>query len=169
MLLVSESGASRKKKTEGGKTSYCTFDLGVKGIVLTTIAALIIESPGFVFLWGKDPRIIEISLLLPPTKVEPIGSICSNATVYTCPKNIVLGCIESRKRIRAQKPFPSSCPTAFNPKECDRSLGTDQISGARLLHNIQPEICGCTCTSREVPCFWAADRRKIGPTGNSRK
>jgi hypothetical protein len=35
MLLVSESGASRKIKTNGERTSFWTFDLGVKGIVLT--------------------------------------------------------------------------------------------------------------------------------------
>jgi hypothetical protein len=34
MLLVSESGASRKKRTKGGKTSFWTFNLGVKGIIL---------------------------------------------------------------------------------------------------------------------------------------
>jgi hypothetical protein len=33
MLLVSESGASRKDKR--GKTSFSTFDLGVKEIILT--------------------------------------------------------------------------------------------------------------------------------------
>jgi hypothetical protein len=35
MLLLSESGVSRKKKTKGGKTSFWTLDSGVKGIILT--------------------------------------------------------------------------------------------------------------------------------------
>jgi hypothetical protein len=34
-LLVSESGASRKNKTKGGKTSFWAFDLRVEGIILT--------------------------------------------------------------------------------------------------------------------------------------
>jgi hypothetical protein len=72
MLLVSESGASRKNKTKGGKTSFWTFDLGVKGIILT----------------------------------------------IHMPKNIYLGCIEFRKS--AQRTFPSTYPSAFNPKECGR-------------------------------------------------
>jgi hypothetical protein len=35
MLLVSESGSSRKEYDKRGKTSFWTFDLGVKGISLT--------------------------------------------------------------------------------------------------------------------------------------
>jgi hypothetical protein len=35
-------------------------------------------------------------------------------------ENIFLGCIEFRKRVSAQRTFPSSYPSAFNPKECGR-------------------------------------------------
>jgi fructose-1,6-bisphosphatase len=35
-------------------------------------------------------------------------------------KKIVLGCIEFRKSISAQRNFPSSYRSAFNPKECER-------------------------------------------------
>jgi hypothetical protein len=38
--------------------------------------------------------------------------------ILTMPKSIFLGCIEFRKRISAQRTFPSSYPSAFNPKEC---------------------------------------------------
>jgi hypothetical protein len=36
------------------------------------------------------------------------------------PKNICLGCIEFRKRTSAQRTFPSSYPSAFDPKDCGR-------------------------------------------------
>jgi hypothetical protein len=32
-------------------------------------------------VWGKDPRIVETSLFLPPTNVDPSGSIFRKATV----------------------------------------------------------------------------------------
>jgi hypothetical protein len=72
MLLVSESGESKKIRQNGEKPSFWTFDLGVEGVILTV----------------------------------------------HIPKNIVLGCIKFQKR--AQRTFPSSCPSAFNPKECVR-------------------------------------------------
>jgi hypothetical protein len=50
MLLVSESGASRKDKTKGGRASFWTFDLGVKEIILTT------HMPKNIFLGWIDFR-----------------------------------------------------------------------------------------------------------------
>jgi hypothetical protein len=38
---------------------------------------------GCFFLWGKDLRNVETSLLCPPTIVDPSGSIFSNATVQS--------------------------------------------------------------------------------------
>jgi hypothetical protein len=71
MLLVSESGQKKKKKR--GKTTFWTFDLGLKGIIL--------------------------AIHMPKTS---------------------LGCIEVPKSTSAQRTFPSSYPSAFNPKECGR-------------------------------------------------
>jgi hypothetical protein len=62
---------------KGDKQATCELVCNM----LRAVAALIIEPLGVFFLKGKDPRIIDTSLLFPPTILDPSGSIFSNATV----------------------------------------------------------------------------------------
>jgi hypothetical protein len=55
---------------------YLTPELLSSGTIASPIAA-----PLAMFLWGKDLRILETSLLFSPETLDPSGSIISNATV----------------------------------------------------------------------------------------
>jgi hypothetical protein len=115
-----------------------------------TVALLIIETLDVGFLWGRDLRILVTPLRLPPTTLDPSGSIVSNATVL----NFRLS------------PVACDGPADVNVHEADiamHSISTSTFSCCRIAILQKPDT-AVHCWRSERCSSWERAGRQVSRT-----